>query len=95
MNENSVMVIHPYLHKGTWVFDDESKGLEREPFIAGVDAMLSHVVDMKGLDKDGFSVVFSGSFLPDAHMTLDWLRADEGGNWYSCCLLYTSPSPRD
>ena len=84
MNDNSVMVIHPYLHKGTWVFDDEDKGLAREPFIAGIDTMLSNIVEMKGLDKNGFSVLFSGSFLPDAHMTLDWLRADGGGNWYSC-----------
>ena len=39
MNDNSVMVIHPYLHKGTWVFDDEDKGLAREPFIAGIDTL--------------------------------------------------------
>ena len=84
MNDNSIMTIYPYLHKGTWVFDDEDKGLQREPFIAGIDTMLSNVVAMQGLDKDGFCVQFSSSFLPNAHMTLDWLRADGGGNWYSC-----------
>ena len=84
MNDNSVMVIHPYLHKGTWVFDDEDKGLAREPFIAGIDTMLSNIVEMKGLDKNGFSVLFSGSFLPNSHMTLEWLRSEGGGNWYFC-----------
>lgn len=84
MNDNSIMVIYPYLHKGTWVFDDEDKNLAREPFVAGIDAMLSNVVAMKGLNKDGFCVQFSSSFLPSAHMTLDWLREDGGGNWYSC-----------
>jgi hypothetical protein len=87
MNDNCVMVIYPYLHKGTWVFDDEDKGLHREPFIAGIDAMLSNVVDMQNLDKDGFCVQFSSSFLPNAHMTLDWLRAEGGGNWYHCPQL--------
>ena len=42
MNNNSVMTIYPYLHKGTWVFDDEDRGLQREPFIAGIDTMLSN-----------------------------------------------------
>ena len=87
MNDNSVMVINPYLHKGTWVFDDEDKGLHREPFVAGIDTMLSNVVDMKGLDENGFSLIFSGSFLPDAHMTLEWIRAEGGGNWYHCPQL--------
>ncbi len=30
--DNSLMVIAPYWYKGTWVFDDESVGLVREPF---------------------------------------------------------------
>ena len=54
MNDNCVMVIYPYLHKGTWVFDDEEKNLHREPFVAGIDGMLSNVVDTQGLDKNGF-----------------------------------------
>ena len=70
MNENSIMVIHPYLHKGTWVFDDEEKSLHREPFIAGIDTMISMVVESEKLDSDGFSVCFSASFMPGA--TLPW-----------------------
>ena len=76
MNDNSIMVIHPYLHKGTWVFDDEDKGLAREPFIAGIDTMLSNIVDMKGLDKNGFSVLFSG--LLDVS-ECPWLFKGSGG----------------
>ena len=26
MNDNSILCIHPYNHKGTWVFDDPEKG---------------------------------------------------------------------
>jgi hypothetical protein len=84
MNNNSIMVVYPYLHKGTWVFDDEDKGLQREPFIAGIDGMLSNVVDMQNLDENGFALHFSSSFMPNAHMTLDWIRSEGGGNWYRC-----------
>ena len=84
MNENSIMVIHPYLHKGTWVFDDEEKNLQREPFIAGSDAMISMIVVSENLDVDGFSVCFSASFMPGSHFTLDWVRKEGGGNWYNC-----------
>ena len=84
MNENSIMVIHPYLHKGTWVFDDEDKNLQREPFIAGIDAMISMIVESENLDVDGFSVCFSASFMPGSHFTLDWVRNEGGGNWYKC-----------
>ena len=73
------MVIHPYLHKGTWVFDDEEKSLHREPFIAGIDTMISMVVESEKLDSDGFSVCFSASFMPGAHFTLDWIRKEGGG----------------
>ena len=81
MNENSIMVIHPYLHKGTWVFDDEDKNLQREPFIAGIDAMISMIVESENLDVDGFSVCFSASFMPGSHFTLDWVRNEGGGIW--------------
>ena len=84
MNENSIMVMHPYLHKGTWVFDDEEKNLQREPFIAGIDAMISMIVESENLDVDGFSVCFSASFMPGSHFTLDWVRNEGGGNWYKC-----------
>ena len=38
---NSIMVIMPYWHAGTWVFDDEQAGLLKEPFVAGADEMLT------------------------------------------------------
>ena len=44
MNEpvsgNAIMVIKPYLWNGMWVFDDEAVGLRREPFVAGMDAII-------------------------------------------------------
>ena len=34
MNKNSIQVIHPYLDRGTMVFDDPAVGLVKEAFVA-------------------------------------------------------------
>lgn len=86
-NNNSVMAVHPYLDQGAWVFDDSSKGLVKEPFIAGIDKMISKIVNHLHLDKKGFSIYFSSSYLPNSTFSLDWLRSDGGGNWYKCDQL--------
>ena len=41
---NSIMTIAPYRHNGTWVFDDLSAGLVKEPFIAGVPEMIDVLI---------------------------------------------------
>ena len=38
------MIIHPYLFNGVWVFDDESTGLVREPFVSGIPEMINKLV---------------------------------------------------
>ena len=40
-----LLEIHPYLEgSSTWVFNDESTGLEREPFVSGMSEMISELV---------------------------------------------------
>ena len=41
---NALMVIAPYWYQGTWVFDDEAVGLNKEPFVAGVPEMIDNLV---------------------------------------------------
>ena len=41
---NALIVIAPYRHAGTWVFDDPKAGLVREPFVAGVPEMIDVLV---------------------------------------------------
>jgi len=41
---NALIVIAPYRHAGTWVFDDPGARLVREPFVAGVPEMIDVVV---------------------------------------------------
>jgi len=37
---NNVNYIYSYVHNGAWVFDDESRELDKEPFVAGADLLL-------------------------------------------------------
>ena len=81
--ENAIMVIAPYRHQGTWVFDDSSAGLVKEPFVAGVPEMIDVLVqDIPDADK-GFRLLFGAKPFPGYQKKLTWLRGDSGGNYYA------------
>lgn len=80
--QNAIMVIAPYRHQGTWVFDDSSAGLVQEPFVAGVPEMIDEIVaDIPNADK-GVRLLFSAKPFPKYQKKLVWLRGDQGGNYY-------------
>ena len=79
---NSLMVILPYRHAGTWVFDDAAVGLRQEPFVAGAPEMIDQMVkDIPGA-ADGFRLLFSTQPFPGYTQRLIWRRGDQSGNWY-------------
>jgi hypothetical protein len=79
---NTINVISPYKHLGTWVFDDPRFGLVQEPFVAGTDTMIDRVVaDIPDAER-GFMMIFSAAPFPGHQHRLDWQREDAGGNWY-------------
>jgi hypothetical protein len=68
---NSLLVIAPYKYQGVWVFDDPAIGLSREPFIAGIDAMIDKAVaDIPNAEK-GFRAIFSALPFPGANLKLE------------------------
>lgn len=79
---NSLMVIAPFKYDGMWVFDDPAVGLNKEPFIAGIDTMIDKMTaDIPGAQQ-GFRAVFSASPFPGYTERLEWRREESGGNWY-------------
>ncbi len=77
-----MMVVAPYRHAGTWVFDDPGTGLVREPFVSGVPEMIDVLVrDIPGA-TNGFRLLFSAQPFPGFQKKLSWLRGDMGGNYY-------------
>lgn len=79
---NILMVIAPYWEHGTWVFDDEAKGLIKEPFVSGVPEMIDVLVQDIPDARRGFRLIFSANPFPGYQKELIWVRDDLNGNWY-------------
>ena len=81
---NAILVIAPYKYHGSWVFDDPSVGLNKEPFIAGIDTMIDCLVaDIPNAEK-GFRAFFSAHAFPGHEVKLEKRRSESGGTWYYC-----------
>ena len=75
---NAINVINPYRWQGGWVFDDESKGLDKEPFIAGADTML----DMLSGDHAECVITFSAKQFPGAEHVVKYVKPEMDGSVY-------------
>ena len=81
---NVISVLFPYKHEGMWVFDDPEAGLRREPFVFGIDDMISRLVSSISEAENGFRLLFSPMPFPGYAAKLEWRREEYGGNWYFC-----------
>ena len=79
---NILMVIAPYWHQDTWVFDDESVGLNKEPFVLGVPEMIDNLVQDIPNARNGFRLLFSSMPFPSYQIELIRVREECGGYWY-------------
>lgn len=77
---NALFTISPYKDKGSWVFDDESRGLDKEPFVAGIDDML----DALSSGGTKINLVFSSNPFPGFDITMTRLHEEMGGYWFKC-----------
>jgi len=81
---NVISVLFPYKHEGMWVFDDPEVGLRREPFVFGIDDMISRLVSSIPEAENGFRLLSSPMPFPGYAAKLEWRREEYGGNWYFC-----------
>jgi hypothetical protein len=86
---NAILVLFPYKYEGMWVFDDPNVDLQREPFVFGIDRMISQVVEFIPNAEKGFRLLFSKQPFPGYMIKLEWRREEYGGNWYFCSELNT------
>lgn len=78
---NTIFTIHPYKNEGQWMFDDETKDVLRESFVAGADDLLDLVC--KGAEK--CTALFSSRVFPSHDLTLKLVKgAEEGSGDYYC-----------
>jgi len=86
MGNNSILVIRPYRHAGTWVFDDLEHDLVKEPFVQGIPEIIDQAVRDIPNAAQGFRLLISSQPFPGYLLKLDWRREEYGGNWYWCEL---------
>lgn len=79
---NSIMIINPYMYGGHWVFDDPDVDLVREPFVMGIDEMITEIVSEFDKPEEGFVILFSGKPFPGYTMSLERMYEEHDGNWY-------------
>jgi len=79
---NILTVIEPYWWQGTWVFDDESVGLDKEPFVQGVPEMIDELVKDIPNARSGFRLLFSSLPFSGYQVELTRVREEYGGHWY-------------
>jgi hypothetical protein len=80
--KNSIFLITPYWNSGTWVFDDPSVGLVKEPFVAGVPEILNELVSPIPNARTGFRLFFSESPFPGWQDEFLKVRDEYSGTWY-------------
>ncbi len=79
--QNSIFTITTYKHNGLWVFDDDSVGLTKEPFVAGADQACERLAD----GRPALTLVFSTVKFPGHKLTLTKVKGGpETGTDYTC-----------
>jgi hypothetical protein len=79
---NQIHVIQPYRHASTWVFDDPSVGLHKEPFVSGIPQMIDTLIANVPNAEKGFRLLFSAEPFPGYQIELIKGRAEYQGVWY-------------
>ena len=79
---NSLLVIQPYRHAGTWVFDDPSTQLVQEPLVSGIPEMIDELVKDIPNAESGFRLLFSPGPFPSWQAKLEFRRSEYDGSWY-------------
>lgn len=79
---NQLLTVKPYWHNETWVFDDPTFDLVKEPFILGVPEMINNLVNSIPDAQSGFRLIFSTKPFPHYQRKIEWVREEMEGNWY-------------
>lgn len=81
---NSIFNIVPYKDGGIWMFDDDSRGIKREAFVAGADTIIQNAVELKQIPnaEAGFNMTFSAGRFPDFDLMFEKQDGDATGTDY-------------
>lgn len=83
MKNNALQIIYPYKYNKSWVFDDETTKLVKEPFVLGIDTILDMKTGYTNKDNsEKIKVIFSGTGFPGSNRLIKD-KMESGGAWYT------------
>lgn len=77
---NALFTIFPYKKNNQWMFDDESRGILMEPFVAGADTLLEKLSG----GRVEITAIFSTTEFKGWQVVLDKVDGDENGTDFHC-----------
>ena len=80
----SVLSLRVYKYNDQWVFDDNTVGLIKEPFVAGIDTMIDRLTVLIEDAASGFILRFSHLPFPSYRCSLEYVSSEHNGSWYYC-----------
>lgn len=82
---NALFNLQAYRKNHTWMFDDESRDIKQEPFVAGADVVFDFMSGF-AMDstKDTCNIVFGATPIPDYDLHVKLSRPDGyDGHYYN------------
>lgn len=79
---NVIQILELRRVASTWVFDDRSKGIKNEPFVAGVPTVIDQILLRKQITDSSVMALFSGEDFPGTDVALEFEKLDKNGAWY-------------
>ena len=82
---NSLFTLHAYRKHNSWMFDDEGRDIQQEPFVAGADVVFDYMSGFVSDDtKDTCDIVFASTPFPDHDVHVKLNRPDGyDGHYYN------------
>ena len=91
---NSIFSLTAYRHNDMWVFDDEERGLVKEPFVHGADTMFDFMSGnvLPGVNNTRCSIAFSANPMlnNDVHVKHIEDLGEDMGDIYEVVSAFTS-----
>lgn len=80
---NSIFILYPERTSfGIWVFDDESTGLVREPFVGETNTLIDNMVGDIKAEGSPIALLFSASSFPNYQVKLELSNTSPSGTTY-------------
>lgn len=73
---------NPYKIDGVWYYDDESKGVYKEPFVCGTSEFIDMVCETENIPTPKALIFWADQNSSQGSHSAKFVRTESGGAWY-------------